>query len=220
MKFKAQVLLVLLVVLILIGFAASAYAGALEQRLPTPILVVNTSFLNARSGPGPQYSVITTLTGGSELPVLGTNDDTTWYLVTTPVGSGWVDVSFTLPRGDFTNVPEISIDPPVVAQTVPLTIGLPTTSATASGARGVPVPVLDPGHVVVNTSALNVRSSPGGQYSVVTVVYGGDVLTVAGVAPDQAWWLVTGAFGRGWVDSEFVVFRGTIRNVPIVRNAY
>jgi uncharacterized protein YgiM (DUF1202 family) len=67
--------------------------------------VVNTSFLNIRSGPSAAYTILVTVVGGTELPVLGVARDRVWYQVATDVGPGWVNVSFTLPRGDFTRVP-------------------------------------------------------------------------------------------------------------------
>ncbi len=116
-----------LIVLSLGMVTQSAFASATEQaQFAVPILVVNTSFLNVRSGDGPQYTIVATVVGGMELPVLGTNGDNSWYLVTTPVGAGWVDVSFTLARGDFRNVPLIEVEPVMTSSLpTPLTIGLP-----------------------------------------------------------------------------------------------
>jgi hypothetical protein len=36
---------------------------------------------------------------------------------------------------------------------------------------------------------------------------------------DGEWYWVQGAFGRGWLDRDFVLFRGTIENVAIIHNA-
>jgi uncharacterized protein YraI len=375
--------LALLLVLLSLLSGTLISADGVGQQLSIPLLVVNTSFLNARSGPGPQYTVITTLVGGTELPVLGTNSDDTWYLVTTAAGNAWVDVSFTLPRGVFDYVPEIQVAAAApVALTTPLTIGLPgsvpasagggqaavgtlgseryravlrvtsanvlnqplanggvittlyindtvdypvlnTTSSSGlqwvqiavpnigvgwiegtkvavrlSGARysvvtvtsgpvnllagtntmaypplfngeeaflinaqgdlyqvelsnGVvgwlpanrvtirtgtltdqqrggatapgwvnstvlPMPILQAGHVVVNTGYLNVRSGPGGQFSELAVVAGGAELPVVGVTPDALWFLVRGSFGQGWVSQEFVLFRGVFSAIPVI----
>lgn len=380
--------LALLVVLLSFVFGTVTHASGVGQQLAIPILVVNTSFLNARSGPGPQYTVITTVVGGTELPVLGTNGDNTWYLVTTAAGNAWVDVSFTLPRGVFDVVPEIDIPPTAtVALSTPLTIGLPGSAPsvasgqaamgantserlravlrvtsvnllnqpalnggvittlfindtidypilnTASGSgiqwvqiavpnigtgwieapkvatrlsgarstvvtvtagpvnllaaagsnslaypplfnseeaflinangnfyqvelsngvRGwlpssavtirtgtpsdlqrlntppaaaaqgaqvnspIPMPVLQPGHVVVNTSYVNIRSGAGGQFREIAVVAGGTELPVIGVTNDAAWFYVSGSFGQGWVSGEFVVFRGVFSAIPII----
>ncbi len=115
-----------LIILSLGLFTQATFASATEQaQYAVPKLVVNTSFLNVHSGDGPEYTIITVVVGGMDLPVLGTNGDKSWYLVTTPVGSGWVDVSFTIPRGNFTNVPVIEVVPPAQNLPTPLTIGLP-----------------------------------------------------------------------------------------------
>jgi len=380
--------LALLVILLSFVFGTVTHASGVGQQLAIPILVVNTSFLNARSGPGPQYTVITTLVGGSELPVLGTNGDNTWYLVTTATGNAWVDVSFTLARGVFDYVPEIQITAAPVLYSTPLTIGLPGSApATAAGGqvaigtrtneryravlmvisenlynqpainagvittlfrndtidyailntvsnvgvqwvqiavpnvgigwveapkvatrlsgirytvvtvtggpvnllaaagsttpaypplfngeeaflintngnlyqvelsngvlgwlpssavtirtgtpsdllRGstsgaaptvgatstslIPLPVLQPGHVVINTSYQNIRSGPGAQFTAIAVVSGGTELPVIGVTEDAMWFLVRGSFGQGWVSQEFVLFRGVFSAIPVI----
>ena len=293
---------------ILVSLLAGAVAPALAQaQFAIPHLDVNTSFLNIRSGDGPQFSVIGTVVGGTELNVLGMNDSGSWFLVSSPFGNGWVDVSFTLPRGDFTNVPTIeqAAGAQVVVQT-PVTIGLPgsatafnaaplvtvpsatritinvisvnlrtqpadnapvigiifkgmfndfavvgyggdnrgvpwvaivvpgmgtgwvelpKTSAvlpvagvgtTSGGSTTIPVASLDVPHVVVNTSYQNIRRGAGPQFAVLTVVPGGTELNVIGRTEATTWYLVTGDFGQGWISSEFVLFRGTFFNVPIL----
>lgn len=175
------------------------------------ILVVNTGALNVRSGPGPQYSVITVVRGGTELPVLGSNSDGTWYLVASSAGNGWVDVSFTLARGDFTFVPVINPSPVTTTTITVTSLALPNTVST-----NVPAATLDRGQVIVNTGALNVRTGPGTQFSTLGAVRGGTVLTPAGVTDDALWFLVDSPFGRGWVSVQFTLFRGTFENLPIV----
>jgi uncharacterized protein YraI len=373
-----------------------------QPQFSVPVVVVNTSFLNVRTGPGVQYTSLVTLVGGTELPVLGVGSDGVWYLVSTPLGLGWVNVEFTLPRGNFSVIPTINVDsigaPLFVAATAPtialdagqggggpavnassatierfraavnvefvnlrnapqdgaaaltvlranpdrgvdyavvgrsrdanniewvaidvpnvgigwveaakmtqrlsaryatvvtvnadvfgLTAGpaggnLPdsavirrneeaflvgvsgdtlyaqleladgtvgwvpysvlifrsgttsdilreqgdTAEALGQGggdaAEAAPLvfPRLDVPHVVVNTSFLNVRSGPGGQFSVVATVSGGTELEAVGIFADGFWFLVRGAFGSGWVDTDFVLFRGSIDNLPIISEA-
>lgn len=305
---KRKVLSLFLLALLMLGVVSQSALAAPEAQYAIPHLVVNTSFLNVRSGDGPQYTTIATVVGGTELPVLGANNSFTWYLVTTAFGPGWVDVTFTLPRGDFSNVPVVNAQEvaPVVAYSTPLTIGLIGTttafSATAqtvvpTGARvevnvisvnlrtqpgdsapvittlfkgwypdyalagtsyddrgvawvaivvpgigtgwieaaktsastvtstttttnAVPVPVVGGARVVVNTSYQNVRLGAGPQYAVLAVVPGGTTLSVAGVTGDTTWYLVDGDFGRGWIASEFVLFRGDFSSVPILYSPY
>jgi|GEM_PF-537495 len=88
---------------------SSVMAEDAGQTFQQPVLVVNTSFLNVRTGPGIQYTVLVTVVGGTELPVLGVFSDGVWYQVNTDGGPGWVNVEFTLPRGDFSNLPVLEV---------------------------------------------------------------------------------------------------------------
>lgn len=433
MKLQLRLLLrVLLLSVLLLGIAGqSVLAGEAQQQVQfaTPRLVVNTSFLNIRSGPGIQYSVLLTVVGGTELPVLARAEDNVWFQVSTVVGVGWVNIQYTLPRGSFDTVPVVdtrTIGGITVLPNTPATLGLvdgqgggggvpslpvvaaastspalgnfirvtydrgqrvtsvrpgerfrvvlnteamnlrtqPNIEASTLGtlfldpsndytlvgsardARGVewfqiddpnlgtgwveapktrirlsrlagqvvvvttetvslldapsgsgnnlpilssgeegfligvnregnfvqvelggglkgwlpigaisnrddtptdkidlstipsaPAVIVPPGttpttpttafpqsfgfdipHIVINTGNLNIRSGPGAQYSVVVTVPGGTELPVLGMAEDRVWFLVQGPFGRGWVNNEFTLFRGSIDIVPIIRD--
>lgn len=348
-----------------------------------PRLIVNTSFLNVRTGPGTQFSVLTTVVGGTELPVLGVAGDGIWYQVNTNGGVGWVNVEFTIPRGFFANVPlvdaplfdpftlsvngqggesaqptqiststgnrvtgytlvgrdlraEPSFTSLLLARNVPSTpntiyplldartvngttwylvnvpnvgtgwtdavelrllecgpdavfvltreapirfdgistresfnlpvgtegfvvgvagageeffrfellngtIGLvnradvvrrtgvqnictgiaaPATVATDGQGGGVVAPAVPTGNrVIVNTAFLNVRSGPSVQSSSLGVVSGGTTLAVVGRAPDGVWYLVDTAFGQGWINIQFAIFRGNINSVQITTSS-
>lgn len=322
MKRKLTVLF-LLASLVMISMSQFVFTASAQQaQFAIPILVANTSFLNVRSGDGPQYTVVVTVVGGTELPVLGVNSNKTWYLVTTAVGPGWVDLQFTIPRGEFSNVPTLapsvsappSLPTPVsiglvgsaattliagTAQTAiqsstiaiinvtsvnlrtqpaeeapPIgivfryigdatypvvgyaydTIGIPwiaivvptlgtgwieapkatiqagtvaTTVATASSASStpsgvgtIPIPQLEAAHIVVNTSYQNIRTGPGPQFTILVQVPGGTELEAIGVTQDTSWYLVKGSFGQGWIASQFVLFRGSFKSVPIIHSVY
>lgn len=442
MKKRSQILSLVLVLTVLVSilpWGQFAVAAPVEQaQFVAPRLVVNSSFLNVRSGPGIQYPVLLTVVGGSELPVLARAADNVWFQVSTVIGVGWVNVQYTVPRGSFDNVPIVSqtqiltttilpstavtlglpagqgggfAAPVVVASTTtafpstaPITGGrvvvdlgegrvttvnpgerfratinveavnlrtqpedgsptlgtlfrdptndysilgeskdkngtpwiaievaelgvgwveaakttfrlsrvsgtvvvlrtttaltdapngsgdnlpvlsegqegflvnisrdslfvqiqlgdgttgwvpfsnvvtrtgtpsdmvdtalLPAASTPTTAVGAVPVAPgavvvipgivtaptfgLDTPHVVINTSFLNIRSGPGAQYTTVTTISGGAELRVLGMAEDRVWYLVEGAFGRGWVNSEFTLFRGSIDAVPIIHDA-
>lgn len=383
----------LVLVLLLSTFAGTAAAAEEEQRsqFVTPIMIVNTSFLNVRTGPGAQYTVLLTVVGGTELPVLGVAEDRVWYQVSTVAGIGWVNSQFTLARGDFTNVPVVD-DAEVLAaleadlelvftddafgvvgfssgrdwgisitETHSLRVG-PTISRSSIGTANADLNVIYPvleattadglvwyrveitgvgtgwveapktrmrpfacssdfsvvvlnkdispsrgpdgtgtldgsfpliagteaylldhregqfkielmdgniawiGNVdasvrendpirrdycnsvqrrnvlivtgtgettstttttaprlqgpraIINTAFLNVRSGPGAQYSVVTTLSGGTEVPIIGIAPDGVWYLITGTFGEGWINNEFVLFRGNGTRIPTVRD--
>jgi len=208
------VLMIAAALLLVVGTVVpSRMADAQQPRLALPVLVVNTGNLNVRSGPGPQFSVIAVAPGGTVLPVLGTNSDNSWYLVAASAGAGWVDVSFTLARGNFAFVPLVRVPPPapVIPVNQPATLQLPGTAE-------IPVlqPQIAPASVIVNTGNLNARSGPGPQYTVIAVLPGGTTLTPLGVTVDNLWYLVEGTFGRGWVSAQFTVFRGSFASVPVL----
>lgn len=384
-------LIAIIAVLSMVSLTSVVSAAPVEQdsRYTTPVVVVNTSFLNIRTGPGVQYSVLITVVGGTTLPVLGIAPDGVWFQVSTQGGVGWLNSQYGLPRGNFQYVPVVQ--PPVVSQpsTVPsftggagaedsatdvgfssgrlwglsvlvghdarttagmggkgvtfvdnngviyavtnaafvdgiawVQINVPSvgnvwveqsksiyrpygcgfsviqmtqsrdlavgpdgsgadkdksiaagqeaylldavgglykielmsggvgwvdnmaitirdesktvkppcvsaaTIAAGTGSSGEPSgttggstqPTIAGAYVVVNTGYLNIRSGAGAQYSSVASVPGGTRLPVHGFAPDGVWILVSGTFGRGWVNNEYVLFRGDARSVPVVRD--
>ena len=420
MKIQTRVIsqaLIVLVLFLILAFGGTVLAATQVQQsqFVAPILVANTSFLNVRSGPGIQYSVRMTVVGGTELPVLGVARDRVWYQVSSIIGVGWVNVEYTVPRGDFTRVPFVeapSIRPggvvvqtdvaqlgqggggqvPFAVQVVPAPLvqvtstGLPerlwgasfvdgggdvrsgpsdqsanlrlmfedlsqiyplTGAASGDGRQWLQILIPDLGNgwveahhlklrplacagesvvlvvgptalqggpdgtqlgpipptvsagteafvldvreglvkiqviegaigwiplsvtlgrtgedivqhcpsgfsgapsvgttmitttttggitttsslptsfassatprVVVNTGNLNIRTGPSASYTILTTVSGGTELPVIGRAPDGVWYLIQGPFGQGWLNNEFVVFRGSLQFVPIIR---
>jgi len=77
-----------------------------------------------------------------------------------------------------------------------------------------------PGYAIVNTDNLSVRSGDGPQYTLVAIVDGGTPLVVLGRndygADDQTWWYVQVGDVIGWVNGEYLYFRGDLTNVPVV----
>lgn len=153
----------------------------------TPRLVVNTAFLNVRSGPGVGHSIITTVRGGTELPVLSIAPDRKWYEVNTALGAGWVNSNYTVGRGDFSGV---------TRRVDPLSGNTP--------------------RAVVGTGRLNIRTGPGIGHSIITDVPWRTTLAVKGVSADRKWFLVEGSFGSGWVRNRYTVFRGDYSQVPVI----
>lgn len=106
---RVSILFAMLIMLLSLAIGGTVSASDAEQTFQQPILVVNSSFLNVRTGPGVQYTILVTVVGGTELPVLGIFDDGVWYQVNTDGGPGWVNVEFTLPRGDLSNLPILDV---------------------------------------------------------------------------------------------------------------
>ncbi|MCA9914216.1 MAG: SH3 domain-containing protein, partial [Anaerolineae bacterium] len=93
-----------------------------------------------------------------------------------------------------------------------------TTSSNTTATTSAVQPAVSGNHVVVNTGNLNIRSGPSAGFSVVATVPGGTELAVAGRTADGIWYFVEGNFGQGWVNSQFVLFRGEYNGVPVVGN--
>ncbi|GEM_PF-3302944 len=72
-------------------------------------LIINTSSLNVRSGPGTEYTVIATVAGGEEVGVVGRNDgrEFWWYVELDNGTRGWINNIHTLIRGDLSDAPII-----------------------------------------------------------------------------------------------------------------
>jgi N-acetylmuramoyl-L-alanine amidase len=159
-------------------------------------LVVNTSFLNIRTGPGVGHDVMAVVKGGTVLPVVARQSDNVWYQVDTNAGRGWVNRRYTVTRGDFSNIPGHGATP-----------STPREGAHLSG----PTP-----RAVVNTAYLNIRSGPGVGYNVITTVPGGATLKVLGLSGGRGWYLVEGSFGQGWLNNHYTVFRGDFSQMRVV----
>lgn len=180
---------------------------------PAPIsvtgnrVVVNTGFLNVRTGPSAGFDTIATVPGGTELAVVGRAPDDIWLLVEGAFGRGWLNNQFVLFRGNYSSVPVfqnaliIADPPPVIIATPPPT--------------GPNLPVTG-NRVVVNTGFLNIRSGPSAGFGVVATVPGGTELAVVGRAQDGVWFYIEGTFGRGWLNNQFVLFRGDYSTVPVI----
>jgi hypothetical protein len=96
----------------------------------TPRVTVNRSSVNVREGDSTAYPVITALTQGTTLPVLGiSNQGTGWYYVQLPDGRrGWISPTVVEAEGDFSNVARLS-PPPIPVTPTPVPTLTPVTSA-------------------------------------------------------------------------------------------
>lgn len=159
-----------------------------------PHVVVNTGYLNVRSGPGVGNSIVMKVPGGTALPVISIGGDNLWYEVQSPVGPGWVNSYYTVTRGNFASLRTRPLENP--------------ETPTLSG----PTP-----RAVVNTHRLNIRTGPGAGYDIITSVPGGSHLAVLGLSQGKGWYLVEGSFGQGWINNDFVVFRGDFSRVPVIQ---
>ncbi|MCA9971080.1 MAG: SH3 domain-containing protein [Anaerolineales bacterium] len=163
----------------------------------TPIAVtgiVNTSYLNVRSGPDVAYAEIAVLSGGQQLPLAGRNGSGSWVVVRLPDGrQGWVNASLLILSAD------VSYLAVVVAPAQPTP---PAAQPTA----------------VIATGALNVRSGPGIGYASVATVGNGQVVTLLGrSAAAPAWVKVQLASGvQGWINAAYAQLSVAASSLPVV----
>jgi uncharacterized protein YgiM (DUF1202 family) len=181
-------------------FTGIPHTGESDDSGPQPpipagaaYLVVNTAYLNVRTGPGVGHAVLTTVPGGTELQVTAIDSGGVWYQVVTSAGHGWVNSTYAVGRG---NIASLMRTPSTVREGADLSGSTP--------------------RAVVNTAHLNIRTGPGISHGVITNVPGGTTLRILGVAPGRRWYLVEGSFGQGWLNNYYVVFRGDYSQVRVV----
>ncbi len=178
----------------LAGGGADTDTTAVETTNTVPItneayVVVNAPFLNVRSGPGVNYTILGIVEGGDQLPIIGTNESRTWFNVTTPFGDGWVSDAFVVARNEFGGAPI-------------------TTDTVDPSAIITPV-------AIVNADSLNVRSGPSADFTIVGTVRGGETFDLLARTLDFSWVLVDGATVDGWVNRRYVIIRGDTTNLAV-----
>lgn len=198
---RIPILFMALILFVSLLFSSVVSASDLQQQVTfaAPKVVVNASFLNIRTGPGVQFSVLVTVVGGTELPVLGVYKDHVWYQVNTDAGPGWLNIEFTLPRGDFSNVPLVEIGavgaPNVNLGTTTTTSSVTTSAVTVPNVVGYSLTGKDMHQGPSYDTMIMSRSTPNDPSVVYPLM---DAQTVNGTT----WYQVNiPGVGTGWVDN-------------------
>lgn len=178
--------LLLLTLLLASFFPVQAVLSRLDT---SPRVIVTASHLNVREGPSVRYQILGVVDGWvTEMPIIGRNEDWSWWQVESPYGVGWVSAQWTIIRGDASNTPLAEPDPNAV-------LLLPRALVTAS--------------------YLNVREGPSARYQRMGAVEGWVTeMEIIGRNKDWSWWQVNSPFGVGWVSARWTVIRGDARFVP------
>lgn len=94
----------------------------------SPRVTVTRSSVNVRQGDSVDYPVITALTQGTTVNVLGiSNQGTGWYYVQLPDGRrGWISPTVVDAQGDFSNIPRLA-PPPIPVTPTPVPTATPAT---------------------------------------------------------------------------------------------
>lgn len=170
-----------------------------------PMAVINASYLNVRSGPGANYTILGQVRGGEQYVILARNFTFTWALIRTAEFDGWINMRYVYLRGDATYLP-------VADSSTALTVTDPDTGQETQVQPTVAGPV-----AFVATGALNIRSGPNVAFEALGYVYAATRMPIIGQSPDLKWWQVESPFGIGWVNKNYVIVEGNAYNVPVVQ---
>ena len=177
------------------GGAAPGYfvpsAAASASHIAAPIAIVNTGNLNIRSGPGAQFSTITTVPGGTQLSTIAIASDDVWYLVAGAFGQGWINKEFALFRGNLNGLPIIPWD-------------------VAASQASIQSPI------AVVSAPLVLYGAPGTQYAQVGTLFGPVEVNVVARTADFNWVQLSTSFGYGWAPASLIVLRGDAALIPTV----
>jgi uncharacterized protein YraI len=157
--------------------------------------------VNVRSGPGLNFELLGRLEQDATAIVVARNDVGDWWQIEYEAGEnglGWVAGAVVDFNGDSDSLP-VAVDNSVA-------VGTPTP--TPSGPVGL-IEALD---------AINVRSEPSTDGSVIGGLYQGYTADVLSISGDGEWWQIEFADSpdqTAWVAAEFVRFEGDRSQVPI-----
>lgn len=191
--FRPLILIGLLVLFSLLAAPAMAH-GRLEQPAASgPAATVASSVLNVRTGPSTNYNILTVLYYGQVVEVIGRNSANTWVKVQLWNTQGWVSAALVYLNVHISSLP--ALDQPPAPPPPP-----------ASGPTAV-----------VTTGALNVRSGPGVNYSVLAKLYNGNSVAAIGRNSANTWLKVRLSGGQeGWANAALVYLNVAIGSLPVV----
>lgn len=179
---KRLILIALAAVFVLTAFVPAMTASA--QGLGSAY--VTAYYLNVRSGPGPDFSRITTISRNEWVSLVGRNAAATWAQVQLAGGYlGWVNARY--------------IQADVYISNLPVTDGS----------------VVQPVAYVV-TDVLNVRSGPAATYSILTAIGMNTAVTPVGRNYDGSWVQVVLPGGaQGWVNARYLSMNIPVTNLSV-----
>ncbi|MBN1283999.1 MAG: SH3 domain-containing protein [Anaerolineae bacterium] len=154
-----------------------------------------TADLNLRTGPGPEYVVIASLSAGTRVRVEGRDPTTGWVLVTTDGKRGWVSTCC------------IVFDAAIDLETLPLSPERGATYAEGASPDADDPPTQDApptpgGSTAAVTTALRMREGPSEEDAIVMILKAGATVAILERSLDGYWAHVRTAGGvEGWVST-------------------
>lgn len=153
-------------------------------------VVVNAFELNVRSGPGAQYTILTTFRGGDTIHTTGVSPDRVWWRVEGDFGVGWVRTRYILFRGDVNTIPVVT-EP--MGEVAPNTVVMRRTAFVYSVPNPLEANIV--GSLAINTEHV-----------------------ITGRNPEWTMYQLQTELGLVWVRIENIYFRGFADQVPIIRD--
>lgn len=157
-----------------------------ERRPVDNHIIANAHKLNVRSGPGPEYTVIAILDGGTKLTTTGVSPDRVWWRVEGDFGVGWVRTRYILFRGDVTMIPVVTEPRGEIASAI-------AVSQYATKYYADPSALTELGTLPANA-----------EYEIL------------GVNSEWTMFQIDTPYGQVWVKRSHIYFRGFYEVVPVI----
>ena len=199
-----------------------------------PWAMVTAPLLNVRTGPGFTHGVITTISQGKLITLIGRTADRAFAQILTDGIEGWVSTYYLTSGSPISSLPITWVETATATPTftfvtpIPTPTALPTLAATplptatlAPGATSAAaVPASGPEATIV-TGRLNVRTGPGPGYGIVETVSHWDKVYLLGRTGDLSWVYIQVSWNgaMGWVSSRYVETEVLFSSLPILAQA-
>ncbi|NIO72780.1 MAG: SH3 domain-containing protein, partial [Anaerolineae bacterium] len=198
---------------------AATPSSAVTLIVPTRARITGDG-LQVRVGPGTAYEVRASLAEGDEVNVLGRDEMGDWVKVGLDSGEeGWVAAEFVDVGDNLKAVPVITPEPIATPTTelTPTAMPSPTVPPEATAAP-TPVPTVTvPIASRTTGGGLRMRSGPGTDYEVLTLLAEGQEVNVLGRDETGEWLKISLDSGEeGWVAAEFVDVDVSVEALPII----
>jgi uncharacterized protein YgiM (DUF1202 family) len=201
------------------SLATEVPSPAATPSVPTRARITGDG-LQVRVAPGTAYEVIATLAEGDEVDVLGRDELGDWVKVGLDSGEeGWVAAEFVDVGGNLKAVPVVTPEPIATPTTEPTPTAMPSPTAPPEAtAAPTPVPTVTvPVPSRTTGGGLRMRSGPGTNYEVLTLLAEGQEVDVLGRDETGEWLKISLDSGEeGWVAAEFVDVGVAVEALPIV----
>ncbi len=159
---------------------------------------VVSAYLNVRTGPGIQYSIISTLERNQTVSLTGYRS----------ADANWVQINMTNGTKAWVSGKTYYLQTAANIANMPIWQGTISTPAPASGTG-----------LIANAYYVNLRTGPGVEHPVRTAVPAGTTVTLLGRNSSSSWLKMRLANGtEGWMNANYISNSSTISSLPILNN--